>query len=153
MIRITEHNDWLGHGGYVVAPPSDGYRWFASHRLELRGIPEPLLAFLKESAPAEHVARKVAFDPDLIPPLAVAPQGWSPDGLIRAVRSATVGTRNTVLNWAAYRLGRDHADARATDAQVRSTLVELKRAALATGLTDREAYATIVSGVTAGSGG
>jgi hypothetical protein len=67
-------------------------------------------------------------------------------GLARVVRDAIPDTRNTKLNWAAYRAG-EHVHAGALDiSEVES---ELLAAALDAGLPEREAARTIASGLTA----
>jgi hypothetical protein len=69
------------------------------------------------------------------------------DGLVRKVADAPDGTRNNVLNWAAWKAGRDAARGRVDLEEARE---RLREAALSTGLDERAAAATIRSGFQAG---
>ena len=67
-------------------------------------------------------------------------------GLARVVRDAPIGQRNERLNWAAYRAGEHAANGALDDAEAEN---ELLAAAIAAGLSEREAIRTITSGLTA----
>jgi hypothetical protein len=69
------------------------------------------------------------------------------DGLVRKVADAPDGTRNNVLNWAAWKAGRDAARGRVDLEEARE---RLREAALSTGLDERATAATIRSGFQAG---
>jgi len=145
--RLGRGLDVRGHGGYVVAPPSlhalgQRYRWI--HRCR----PAPLPAWIQEllttsasppsatpSSPPRGGSRRRRY-------LAAALRGELSD-----VASAQRGTRNNALNRAAFRLGRLARPDDATLADVESYLLD---AALAAGLTERDALATIDSGLRAG---
>ena len=142
--RIGRGVDIRGVGGYVVAPPSRHasgrrYRWHGLHG----GI-----------AMLPHwLARELTTPPAINRPTTPATVRV-PDGYLRAalagelerITAAPRGTRNDTLNRAAFRLGQlaDHRD----DAD--ALKAPLLGAALAIGLGEREARATINSGVHAG---
>lgn len=143
-IKFSEHCDWLGAGGYVVAPPSTHraggrYEWFAPYTLPLTAAPAVLVA---------------AVNPPRPPPAPVAPHtftgSWSPSGLIAKVATALEGQRNDVLNWAALAVGSDVAKGKATQDEGLAALAQLDFAAARAGLTDSEIKATIRSGYRAG---
>ena len=69
-------------------------------------------------------------------------------GLVQTVLNAEPGTRNCALNWAAHTAGKHLAAGRLDRTAVVSALL---MAAQAAGLTEREAAATITSGLRAGS--
>lgn len=130
--------DWRGQGGYVVAPPSmhatgKRYQWERGPERPLDAAPAWLLALVLPPAP---------------PARSVAPRAsWGPltgvEGLAATVAGAPVGQRNDALNWAAYRLACDAAAGRVRD--VPGALDQLHRAAVANGLSEREAEGTIRS--------
>ena len=145
--RLGNGLDIRGHGGYVVAPPSlhtlgQRYRWTNRRR------PAPLPAWIQErlttsasppnitlSSPPSDGSRRRRY-------LTVALRGELGD-----VARAEPGTRNNTLNRAAFRLGQLARPDDATLAVVESYLLD---AALTAGLTEREALATIDSGLRAG---
>jgi hypothetical protein len=146
--------DWRGVGGTAVAPPSrhvNGlrYRWATppGRHLTLPPVPAPLATLLRP-APAAPAAAVPVRSPDRYLRAVLAAHVGR---ILHAPRPATAGGlhtpggRNDALNRAAYTL------ARLTDAgqtgEVRRALYE---AALAAGLTDREAARTLASGWTAG---
>jgi hypothetical protein len=143
--------DVRGRGGSAVAPPSlhasgHRYAWTSTHQ------PAPIPAWLAELArPRELLAGRAPL------PHAVTTTGESErarrylraalEGELADIARAPVGTRNATLNRAAFRLGQlagaglGHPD-RLADA--------LLSAAQQAGLSEREARATIASGLTAG---
>jgi hypothetical protein len=157
LIRFTDHNDWLGRDGYVVAPPStldDGgkYRWCTPHSLPPRPIPDELLAFItNRSSRTVPSTERRAYSSDLIPGLrSVRSPRYSADGLVQAVRTASEGNRNHKLNWAAYRLGSDIGHQKLSNQEAHDAADALLEAAISVGLPQREASSTIRSGVAAG---
>lgn len=70
------------------------------------------------------------------------------DGLVQTVAQAPAGNRNNLLNWAAYKAGRDVAAGR-LNARELMTLADAARAA---GLPDHEVTGTIRSGLQSGMG-
>lgn len=140
-IRFSATCDWLGLGGYVIAPPSvhpcgEAYRWFAPFELELTASPAELVVALR---PPAATPPAVASEPS--PRRA----GWSPAGLIAAVATAPEGERNDRLNWAAHRVGADVAAGRCSRAVADDALAQLGTAAGRAGLDEREIAATIRS--------
>lgn len=133
--RIGPGIDHRGKGGYVLVPDSqtlDGpYLWLRP--LSRDGIPD---------MPHDLVERLTKQPDD------TRPGEWLPatsvDATIRRLRCATEGTRNDTLNLCAYLCGRLIATGNADETTARSLLLET---ALAIGLTEREARATIKSGL------
>jgi hypothetical protein len=138
---------WRGQGGLIVAPPSvhrSGrcYRWV-----------RPLTATLPE-APAG--LRRLLAPPPTQPatrPPATLPTGrtgaWAAGALraeCAAVATAARGTGNQTLNRAAFKLGQLVAAGLLDPEQVRARLLV---AATGRGTPEREAHATIASGLTA----
>lgn len=135
--RLGRGIDTRCNGGYVVIPPSrtpDG-AYTTAVKMPFEDIPE-LPEWLRralESRPVDAVAsyrrsRRTG-----------GPRGYA--GIIETVRSAPSGTRNTLLNWAAYRM--------ASDGAPQEELQRLADAALANGLPAREVESTIMSAVRA----
>lgn len=130
--------DWRGRGGYVVAPPSrhangKRYRWARGPETPVKPPPAWLVRLVLPPPPPARSVDPGAF----YGPMAGV------DGLAATVARAPVGQRNSALNWAAYRLACDAAAGRVRDVPV--ALDQLHRAAVANGLSDREAEATIRS--------
>lgn len=139
---LGEGVDVRADGGYIVAPPSrhaNGrtYRWIGSRRVER--LPASLVAVLRPPA-------RQSVDP---PPVIRG------DAYVRAayeqecahVRAAPVHTRNNTLNRAAFSLGQLIDSTGLTEAVVFDGLLA---AALDVGLPQREAVATIRSGLRGG---
>lgn len=156
--KAPEPLDWRGAGGYVILPPSlhaSGIRyvWHAPAELDLQPAPAELLAMLDgkanrtpESKPAPSTAPKPTFSgrPDL------PPGRWSAAGLLGRLAVAVEGERNTVLNWAANKIGVDVRDGRTDSDSALGALAQLSEVALRIGLGEREIDATIRSGFTKG---
>jgi hypothetical protein len=143
--RLGSGVDVRGAGGYVVAPPSRHasgrrYRWYG---------PSDGLAMLPH-----WLARELTTPPAIRRPSAPATVTVS-DGYLRAalvgelerITAASRGSRNDTLNRAAFRLGQLAADHRDDPNALEAPLL---RAALSIGLGEREARATINSGLHAG---
>ena len=140
--------DVRGRGGYVVVPPS---RHAAGHRYRWRTHrpPAPAPTWLVDlltavSAPAPRTA-----------PAPVPHRGDRASRYFQAalraeladVAAAPTGTRNDTLNRAAFRLAQLAASGHAVLDDLHAPLLD---AALAAGLTEPEALATIASGLSAG---
>lgn len=144
--RLGPGLDIRGDGGYVIAPPSrhatgHGYRWDSPDR-RLPALPDWTLVRLREPhhppAPTRSAGTTIS-------------SSWARAALERElanVASAHEGTRNTTLNKAAFSLGQIIADGGLDTNQVEGLLLD--RAGRA-GLGEREARATINSGLTAGA--
>lgn len=143
--------DVRARGGYVIAPPSrhatgHRYRWANTHALA--PLPPWLAGLLTPSEPDEPAPRAL-------------PRAANAPGQDRAARylqaaldreiaelvRAPVGTRNTTLNRAAFRLGQLVGAGLGDPGQLTTHLLAAARTA---GLGEREALATIASGLTAG---
>jgi hypothetical protein len=145
--RLGPGLDIRGDGGYVIAPPSthtSGGRYaLESGGADLPEMPEWMLMLVR---PPELARPRVAQD-------------WRPTGDTTAwakaalegerarLRTAQPGMRNHTLNRVAFRLGQIIAGGQLEESEVVGLLV---RDALATGLGEREALATVQSGLTAG---
>jgi hypothetical protein len=139
--RLVAHADWRGDGGYIVAAPSlhasgQRYRWIAPAALDLQPAPADLL---------DHLQPRRSVAP--LPPVPSSAKGahWSAAGLVTRLANATEGTRNDVLNWAAFRLVDDLRSGRAPREAAAQAIDDLAATAAAIGLTDREIEATIRS--------
>src|SRR5262245_8148284 len=144
--RLGPKLDVRGDGGYVVAPPSlhasgRRYRW-------LHGLPDQLPA-----VPGWMVELLLPPPPAPPRPIRLAQVGLKPyvlaaiEGEAREVAAAPAGQRNDRLNLAAYRLGQLVGAGLVWEASVTEVL---RLAAQAAGLGEREALATIRSGLRAG---
>ena len=147
--RIAPGIDTRGEGGYVIVPPSaaaaGGYWWVSEpmgERLlagEVPELPEKLRALLEEAEPRER-------QPGGTP----GGRAWAAAALrdeVAGVAAAPPGSRNDRLNRAAFSLGQIVGEGHLDRGRVEG---ELLAAATAAGLDDREAAATIRSGLESG---
>lgn len=145
--RLGPGIDIRGEGGYAIAPPSrhvSGARYtVASDGSLLPDFPAWLGDLLQRR------------DPPWRPPAPARDTDWSPsawaraalDGELRRLRDATVGTRNHTLNRIAFRVGQIVGGGHLDEGAVEQAL--LAQAAVI-GLGEREARATLHSGLRAG---
>ena len=145
--RLGPGLDIRGDGGYIIAPPSGHasggrYHWDSPDR-NLPAPPDWLLARLRDPyARRRHGRRRIS---------AAAPSAWAQAALERElarVASAQEGTRNSTLNKASFSLGQIIGGGALDPGEVEALLVD--RAA-GIGLGEREARATIASGLSAGA--
>jgi hypothetical protein len=140
--------DVRGRGGYAIAPPSrhatgHTYRWASLDAIA--GLPDWLAELLNARsfqgrAPLPVITARHTERARRYAQAALA-------GELDAVRTAAVGTRNTTLNRAAFRLGQlAGADLIPAD-QLIDPLLDAARHA---GLPESEALTTIASGLSAG---
>jgi hypothetical protein len=145
--RLGPGLDIRGDGGYVIAPPSrhrsGGVYAVAGRGGELPELPEWMLHLVQ---PAE-------------PPRPGFVRNWRPtgdnsawakaalEGELERLKSAQPGMRNHTLNKVAFRLGQIIAAGQLDQGQIEGVLVSN---AMAVGLGEREAAATVHSGLTAG---
>ncbi len=129
--------DTKGWGGYVVAPPTPGYEWLADFE-SICEPPENLVALLsRKDRPEKNGA---PLEPASLPYAHVAR-----DGELAMVRTAEPGSRNTTLNKAAFSLGQ-----LSPPLEPETTMQALIGAGMDTGLSEREATKTALSGFEAG---
>jgi hypothetical protein len=148
--RLGPGLDIRGDGGYIIAPPSghasgSRYRWDSPDR-SLPAPPDWLLARLRD--PIRPPTTRPATPEACSPRRASA---WAQAALERElarVASAQEGARNSTLNKAAFSLGQIIGGGALDPGEVEALLVD--RAA-GIGLSEREARATIASGLSAGA--
>lgn len=136
--RISASTDTRGDGGYVVAPPSangvGGWAWLTQLSEPADALPE---------APAYVLAALAAPKPD-----STAYGRRALDDEADKIRGAPEGRRNDTLNTAAFRVGQLVASCQVEPAEAEGALLA---AAIAAGLPEREAAATIRSGLGGGA--
>ena len=162
--RLGEGIDVRGQTGYIVAPPSWGhtrnppvrevrYEWINDN--PVAALPEWITARLSSRFPNRaggpqsgrsggrfHLAHRTGSgDPNAYAQAALRAE-------VDRVRTAPEGTRNDTLNAAAYNLGQLVAGG---VLGIHVVELELTRAALAAGLTEREIGSTVRSGLTKGA--
>lgn len=139
--------DIKGEGGYIIVPPSPGYEWVNV----VRPAPAPqwLLNLIKKSKKPPKKKR----DKACTPPSRPQPDGTTAFGRaaldreVDRLSTAYEGTRNDTLNRASFALGRLVAGGEVAHSDAFDKLFQT---AVAIGLDEREARATIDSGMTAG---
>jgi hypothetical protein len=143
------HLDWRGVGGYVIAPPSvhpNGgvYEWAVSpDEVSLEPAPAWLLAILRKPATfALPGALRPRPDEGSYGRAALAQE-------VGRVAIAPVGERNHTLNRAAFSIGQLIAGRAISDAT--GAVQALLNIGRTVGLGDGEVYATVKSGIEAGS--
>ena len=148
--RLGPGLDVRGDGGYVIAPPSR-HASGESYVLEASGqtipeLPGWLIELLRPPpTPKRHPVRPSSYlaNPDRWTRAAV-------DGELHRLKSATVGMRNDTLNRIAFRLGQIVGTGRLSEDTAERLLID---GALDIGLGEREAVATVHSGLKAGKRG
>jgi hypothetical protein len=147
-VRLGPGIDVRGDGGYVIAPPSrhvsGGHYRVIAHGGVVAPLPSWLVALV---APPTSPPRARPAPPLL----AHALDAWARaavDGETSRVRMAPAGARNVALNRAAFSLGQIVAGGGLDRTVVEQTLLA---SALESGLGEREARATIASGLRAGA--
>jgi len=135
--------DIRGEGGYVIAPPSEGYKWLTKGA-GFATIPAWLLDLI-----TEHSAdRPTSTAP---PTLGASTTAYGRTALAQecaAVALAPVGARNDALNVSACKIGGLVAGGQIDHSEAESNLLH---AALRAGLTESESIKTIASGFKAGT--
>ncbi len=148
-------------GGYAIAPPStrpDGRRyewalggcpWSVSPAEPAAELADPpaWLASMLDDIEGRRTARQGPREPSSPPPRVATHGAYlraAVDRELDAVRGAPDGARNTTLNRAAWNLGRFVADGALSGDAVAAAL---HHAAVSAGLEEREAAATIASGL------
>jgi putative DNA primase/helicase len=149
--KLAPGLDVRGDGGYIVAPPSrhisgGAYQWLhPADQTPLAELPAWLLSRMLERAtppkpPRPPRSRSRSLSPDRYTRFVF-------QQVITELSQATEGTRNDSLNKAAFRLGQFVAAGLLVRSDVESALADQ---AMALGLRDREAEATIRSGIESG---
>jgi hypothetical protein len=150
--RLGPGLDIRGDGGYVIAPPSGhangrSYRWHDGDRT-LPNLPYWLLGRLRDAV--RPTAVSAARHTPTHDPTAHS-SSWARAALERElarVAAAKEGTRNDTLNRSSFSLGQIVGSGRLDAAEVEQLLLDR---AFRIGLGEREARATIASGLSAGS--
>ena len=153
---LIKNVDWRGDGGYIVAPPSVH---FSGHRY----------AWHPNCGPDAPLGPAPAFVLDLIvkkkggitststsrfnTPAPYTGTKWSPAGIIGTVALAGEGQRNDKVHWAAWRIGLDVYEHKATQAEGLAALEHVATVGESIGLGAREVDAAITSGYKAGLAG
>ncbi len=157
--RLPAGVDCRGAGGYVLLPSSavtysgddavkrnlphgytGAYAW--QDKAKPAPLPDRLADLLRAATPTPTQAAKAAYRATVDSFIDARLQAEA-----MAVRFAQTGARNDRLNLAAWRLGKLAAAGRLTESEIANALLP---AALGAGLGEREAAATIASGLRAG---
>jgi len=143
--RFMPGADWRGKGGFVVAPPSvhpsgELYHWGSGPSTPIPPVPHWLLKRLRPPVPP---GRRSAVQGAPVGRYGRAAMRSEAQALARCVE----GERNDRLNRAAFQLGQVVAAGHLDAGTVDRVLMDV---ALAIGLGEQEAEATIASGLRAG---
>lgn len=145
--RLGDGLDIRGDGGYVLAPPShhrSGGRYaLVDGGAEIPPMPDWLADRLQRPAVPDRPAPKVFHRGGDTTAWAKA----ALRGELERLEGAPAGQRNNTLNRVAFRLGQIIAGGQLDEAEVENLLLD---SAASIGLTDREAAATVHSGLHAG---
>lgn len=145
--RLGPGLDVRGDGGYVVAPPSihqstKPYRWVGA-----ANTPPPLPPWLAQRLVPPPLVPRRNLSLDMAPSIASRYADAALTGELAALAGAPEHTRNDTLNRAAFNIGQLAIAGDPYEATVRDALLAQ---AQAIGLSEREALATIESGLRAG---
>ena len=151
--QIAPGVDTRAEGGYVIVPPSAGYKllvrktpvsappWLAElfrNPKSVSGQPKPGVVALPPTS--ENASRSLRLDRAAYVTSAMAREA-------EHVAATPEGARNSTLNIAAFKMGQYVGSRHLDELEVRDKLTE---AALRCGLTEMEAQKTITSGMAAG---
>ena len=140
--------DIKSDGGYVVAPPSgngEGAGWVVAEAQAVAELPASIVALAESRSPAERPARPPAVSREVARGRRYAEVAMKME--IRNLRETPEGARNDTLNRAAFSLGQLVGAGHIERARAEGELVAT---AALIGLGEREAEATIRSGIEAG---
>lgn len=148
--------DWRGVGGYIVAPPSVHYSGhvYAWHPNCPPDAPlGPVPAFVLDLMDSKK-GIVAAIDTRRLNRSAPSIGGsWSPAGVIGTVAVADEGQRNAKVHWAAWRIGFDVYEHKATEREALDALDHVATVGERAGLSSHEVNTTIRSGYSAGLAG
>jgi hypothetical protein len=145
--RLGPGLDIRGDGGYVIAPPSR-HRTGAFYVVAARGgeipeLPEWIEGLMRPGEPTRAPSVRPGRPTEDTTAWAKA----AVEGELNRLRGAQPGMRNHTLNKVAFRLGQIIAGGQLDEREIEGLLV---KTALGTGLGEREAVATVHSGLSAG---